>query len=94
MKFGLREEIYIKIKDITKKYKNRFVVFGSRARGDYKNNSDIDIAVLGEITDKDIIAIKNDFDCIDMEYMIDLVFEMKTENKELTENIKKEGKEI
>ena len=91
MKFGLRDEIYIRIEKITKKYKYKFVVFGSRARGDYKNNSDIDIAVLGEISDEDFYKIQNDFDSIDMEYMLDIVFENKVENTELLENIKKEG---
>lgn len=91
MKFGLRDEIYIRIEEITKKYKYKFVVFGSRARGDYKNNSDIDIAVLGEISDEDFYKIQNDFDSIDMEYMLDIVFENKVENTELLENIKKEG---
>ena len=67
------------------------MVFGSRARGDYKNNSDIDIAVLGEISDEDFYKIQNDFDSIDMEYMLDIVFENKVENTELLENIKKEG---
>ena len=91
MKFGLREEIYNKIKKITQKYNYKFIIFGSRARGDYKNNSDIDIAVLGEISDEDFYKIQNDFDSIDMEYMLDIVFENKVENTELLENIKKEG---
>lgn len=91
MKFGLRDEIYIRIEEITKKYKYKFVIFGSRARGDYKNNSDIDIAVLGKVADEDFYKIQNDFDSIDMEYMLDIVFENKVENAELLENINKEG---
>lgn len=91
MKFGLRDEIYIRIEEITKKYKYKFVVFGSRARGDYKNNSDIDIAVLGNVSDEDFYKIQKDFDSIDMDYMLDIVFENKVENTELLENIKKEG---
>lgn len=91
MKFGLRDEIYVRIEEITKRYKYKFVIFGSRARGDYKNNSDIDIAVLGKVADEDFYKIQNDFDSIDMEYMLDIVFENKVENAELLENIKKEG---
>ena len=62
MKFGLREEIYNKIKKITQKYNYKFIIFGSRARGDYKNNSDIDIAIYGNITVEDEMKIRNDFD--------------------------------
>jgi len=91
MNFGLRKEIYEKIKEIVDKYEYVFVIFGSRARGDYKHNSDIDIAVMGEVTEKDIFNIKNDFDKVDMEYMMDIVFENKIENLQLLDNIKKEG---
>ena len=91
MKFGLREEIYNKIKKITQKYNYKFIIFGSRARGDYKNNSDIDIAIYGNITVEDEMKIRNDFDKIDMEYMVDIVIVDKIEKKELLENINKEG---
>jgi len=37
------------------------------------------------------MQIKNEFDAIDMEYMLDIVFMKKIENKDLIENIKKEG---
>lgn len=91
MNFGLREEIYNKIKEITQKYNYKFVMFGSRARGDYKNNSDIDIAIYGNITREEEIRIRNEFDKIDMEYMIDIIFISKIEKEELLENINKEG---
>ena len=91
MKFGLRDEIYNKIKEITEKYNYKFVIFGSRARGDYKNNSDIDIAICGNVTVEDEMKMKNDFDSIDMEYMIDIIIINKIDKKELLENINKEG---
>ena len=47
MKFGLSEEIYIKIKNVLKNFSQyKFKIFGSRARGDYKNNSDIDSIII------------------------------------------------
>ena len=94
MRFGLRDEIYDIIKEISSKYNYKFVVFGSRARGDYKNNSDIDVAVLGNVSDEDETKIKIELDSIDMEYMVDIVFVNKITNKELIENIEKEGVEI
>ena len=42
MKHGLSEEIYIKIKKIIENnQKAKFILFGSRARGDYKQTSDM-----------------------------------------------------
>ena len=94
MNFGLREEIINKIKLIAQKYNYDFIIFGSRARGDYKNNSDIDIAILGDVSSEDEMKIKINFDEIDMEYMLDIVFVNKITNIELIKNIKKEGVKI
>lgn len=92
MKFGLSVESYDKIKQVVNKYDNyKFKVFGSRARGDYKNGSDIDIAVEGEVERKTQIEIMNDFDLLDIPYMIDIVFVCDLEKKELLESIKREG---
>ena len=89
--FGLRDEILNKIKNISQKYDYKFYIFGSRARGDYKNNSDIDIAISGVVSEKDETEIRNEFDLIDMEYLLDIVFINQLTNKELIENIEKEG---
>lgn len=46
MKYGLPEEVYNLIKKIINNNpKYNFKLFGSRAKGTYKNNSDIDLAV-------------------------------------------------
>ena len=89
--FGLSNEIYSKIIEIVKKYNYDFFIFGSRARGDYKNNSDIDIAIYGQITEQEEMMIRNDFDMLQIPYTIDLVFIIKIEKEELLKSIKKEG---
>ena len=92
MKVGLTIESYNKIKNIINKYKQyTFKIFGSRARGDYKNSSDIDIAVAGKIDDTTKFNIRNDFDLIDIPYMIDLVFEEEITKQELLKSIEEEG---
>lgn len=91
MLFGLRNEIVEELKCIAQKYDYDFYVFGSRARGDYKRNSDIDIAVVGNVQDDEKIKIQIDFDSIDMEYMLDVVFVEDLTNRELIKNIEKEG---
>ena len=77
--------------NIVKKYKYDFYIFGSRARGDYKKNSDIDIAIYGEVTDKEEFYIRNDFDIINIQYTVDLIFVNKIEKQQLLDSIKKEG---
>lgn len=89
--FGLSNEVYLKIMDIVKKYKYDFYIFGSRARGNYKKSSDIDIAIYGKLTDKEKFYIRNDFDIINIPYTVDLVFVDKTEKQQLLNSIKKEG---
>ena len=95
MKFGLSEEIYIKLKEIVNKYNNyKFKIFGSRARGDYKNNSDIDIAIKGNIDRKEKFNILDDFDKLDIPYTMDIVFIQDINKKEFLESIIKEGVNI
>lgn len=92
--FGLSKKIYEQIINITRKYNLEFAIFGSRARGDYKINSDIDIAIFGKIDEKIEYDIRNEFDKLNIPYTIDLVFVEKGIRKELEESIKKEGVRI
>lgn len=89
--FGLSNDIYNQILYIVKKYNYKFVIFGSRARGDYKENSDIDIAILDEVDEKTEYKIRNELDLLDIPYTIDIIFVKKGIRNELEESIKKEG---
>lgn len=95
MKYGLNEETYNSIKEIVKKNaKYKFKIFGSRAKGTYKSNSDIDIAIFENVTQEDKFKIKNEIDELNIIYKIDLVFIEENIKKELLESIKREGVEI
>lgn len=95
MKFGLSNEIYLQIKNIIKKYnKYEFKIFGSRARGDFKNTSDIDIAVIGQVSKEDEFAILNEFDLLEIPYTVDVLFVNKIQKIELLNSIKLDGKEF
>ena len=93
-KFGLNEQTYLKIKNILNKFKYKFLIFGSRARGDYRKQSDIDIAVLEPVSDKEKIKIKEELDKLNIIYFIDIVFADECSKKELVDSIKKEGVEF
>ena len=92
MKFGLTEKVYNDIKNIIKENsKYKFKIFGSRAKGTYKNNSDIDIAIFQNVNKEDEYKIRNEMDELDIIYKIDLVFINNKTKKELLESINEEG---
>lgn len=86
--------IYEKIKEISSKYDDieKVVLFGSRARGDNKRTSDVDIAIFSsnELF-KNETAIWFDIDELDTLLKFDIVVINEDTNDELIENIKREG---
>lgn len=97
-KFGLSEEIVEDVINIIKQYSEveKAVIFGSRARGDYKKTSDIDIALFGDkLTHTINTKIFYELDELYMPYKIDLInFNTLSEENKIRENILKEGVEI
>ena len=53
MKFGLEEKIYKDIKEVLLQFPYTFYIFGSRAKGNYKKTSDIDLAILEKIDNEE-----------------------------------------
>ncbi len=52
--YGIRENLYNDIISVIKNFGvKKAIIFGSRARGDYKNNSDIDLAFIFNNNNKD-----------------------------------------
>jgi len=95
MKYGLSKEVYEKIKKIIDDNKNcKILLFGSRARGDYKEISDIDLAVLNEISRDEQYKIMNEIDLLNIVYKVDIVFVDSNTKAELVESIKRDGVEF
>lgn len=89
--FGLSDEIINKIKNVGIKNNVEIYIFGSRARGDYKYNSDIDIVIKEYIMQDKEYRILDDIDKIDTEYKIDVVFIQNVRNKQFLNSIEKES---
>lgn len=69
------------------------IVYGSRARGDYRKYSDIDITLRGNnITDRDLTRIYFKIDDLLLPYNVDLSVMSQLRNENLINNIKIEGK--
>jgi predicted nucleotidyltransferase len=93
MKFGLSDEDIDSINDIFKNYLiEKAVIFGSRAKGNYKDGSDIDIALFGDVDFKNILEIKVEYDELFIPYKLDVVDYKKIKSKELKEHIDRVGK--
>lgn len=92
--YGLSEEIIEKLKIIEKNNNVKIYIFGSRARGDYKEYSDIDICITEEVDQKRRYKIMDDVDKIMTHHKIDLIFIQDVKNEEFIKNIDRDKKEI
>lgn len=89
---GLSVETYNKIKDILNKYPEcDFKLFGSRAKGTYRHNSDIDIALTNDVKEDVIDKVKVDLANLNIIYKIDFVVVKSSNNDKLIKNIINEG---
>lgn len=94
MRFGLTEETIHKINAVFAQYPSveQVILYGSRAKGNYKNGSDIDLTLIGKhISDQDVMHIRMAFDDMLTPYSFDLSVYQQIENPKLIEHIKRVG---
>ncbi|MCB0724991.1 MAG: nucleotidyltransferase domain-containing protein [Ignavibacteriae bacterium] len=96
-KFGLSEEYISSIKNILFRHPNieRVIIFGSRAKGNFRPGSDIDLALVGkDLSASDIIDLNIELDKIWCGYKVDLLIYDKITEQALKEHINRVGKEF
>ena len=87
---GIRKELIEEIRNFARKYQvKKVILFGSRARGDYKRTSDIDIAVSGGDFAKFALDVEEETSTL---LEIDIVNLDREMQDELREAIEREGK--
>lgn len=95
MKYGLSEKTVQKIHSVLIQYPQveEAVLYGSRARGDFKNGSDIDLTLHGDdtLTHTVLSKIATDIDDLLLPYTIDLSIFTKISNRDLLTEIKRVG---
>jgi len=97
MKFGLEEQVIENIISVLEQYPkvDKAFVFGSRAKGNYRTDSDIDIAIKGnEITTDDIISISVAIETKGVAYKFDLIDYNGIKELALKEHIDRVGVEF
>lgn len=93
--FGLSPDILEQIKFVFSKFPQieKAILYGSRAKGNYKDGSDIDITLLGkELSLKTVYALENELDELYLPYSFDISIFAHIDNEDLIEHIRKYGK--
>ena len=95
MKFGLKEDTIHKIQKVFSAFPevDEAVLYGSRAKGNYKNGSDIDLTFMGNsISDTEWTTIHFDLDDLLTPYSFDLSLFSTIDNPDLIDHINRVGK--
>jgi predicted nucleotidyltransferase len=73
----------------------RVILFGSRAMGTHREESDIDLAVVGkDLTLKDALTIQNNLDDLGYPYTFDVLILSRIQNEALLDHISRVGVDI
>ncbi len=94
MKFGLSNTTIQKIRLVLSDYPqvDQAILYGSRAKGNYKNGSDIDLTLRGEgLTLNVLYKILEDFDDLLLPYTIDLSIFHNISAPDVIEHIQRVG---
>lgn len=97
MQFGLNDNIIQNLNQVFRKYEqiSEVIIYGSRAMGNYREGSDIDIAIKGnEIHFSLLQKISDDIDDLMLPWMFDISVYDAIDNKELIDHINRVGKTL
>ena len=92
--FGLKPEAIAKINQIFAEYPeiSKAILYGSRAKGNYKNGSDIDLTLISDrLNYRQLLQIQNQIDDLLLPYSVDLSIFSTIDNLHLIEHIDRVG---
>lgn len=94
--YGISEKSYFLLLNTFSKYPEieEVILFGSRAKGNYKKGSDIDLAIKGEYCNKQIAMNINGFvnEELSTPYHVDIISYNELDNDNLKEHVNRVGK--
>ena len=94
MMYGIKDDLILKIKHIFSGFPEveEVVLYGSRAKGNFKKGSDIDLTIKGPQIDNSILnKISSDLDDLYQPYTFDLSVYRYIKNKDLINHIRRVG---
>jgi predicted nucleotidyltransferase len=92
--FGLKPDVITQINQIFAEYPeiSKAILYGSRAKGNYKNGSDIDLTLISDrLNHRQLLQIQNQIDDLLLPYSIDLSIFSAIDNLHLIEHIDRVG---
>ena len=92
--FGLKDIQITSIQSVFKNYSiiHKAILYGSRAKGNYRNGSDIDLTLMGDDIDlSTLFKIENELDDLLLPHKIDLSIFSKIDNADLIDHIIRNG---
>lgn len=92
--YGIKDIHIKKIRSVFNRYSaiERAILYGSRAKGNHRNGSDIDLCLVGENLElRTLLKIEKDIDELLLPYTIDLSIYHKIDNTDLIEHIDRVG---
>lgn len=92
--FGLKENTIERIKSVFSGHPQigQVIIYGSRAKGNYRNGSDIDLTIKGEaVTLSELMKLETELDELLLPYKIDLSLLHKINDAEVIDHIKRVG---
>ena len=96
MQYGLSDRTLATLDSIFRKYPyiKQAILYGSRAKGSYRNGSDIDLSLKTDDTfnHKDLLHIGGDFEDSDLPYFVDVSIYSMLKNPDLKAHIDRVGK--
>ncbi|MCA1751740.1 MAG: nucleotidyltransferase domain-containing protein [Cryomorphaceae bacterium] len=95
--FGLNDHTLKGLRSVFESYPEieEVVVYGSRAKGNYREGSDIDLCMKGASLNRDICGrVWMDIDALNTPYLIDLSVHHLLQSESLSEHIRRVGKTL
>ncbi len=94
MRFGLSDKVIDEINDVFRRHSEveKVLIFGSRAKGNYRPGSDIDLAVVGKNIDfRLILKMSCEIEDLELLYGVDLLDYQAKKNTPIGEHIDRVG---
>ncbi len=92
-RFGLKEATINQIISVFSQYPQiqKVLLYGSRAKGNYRNGSDIDLTLIGDVSYSQLSSIENKIDDLLLPYSLDISIFSDIDNPDLIDHINRIG---
>ena len=91
--YGISQNALDKIKSVLFSIEGveQAILYGSRAKGNFKEGSDIDLTVKGNLTYDDLVKMSVTLDDLNLPWKIDISLYSQIENRDLLDHIDRIG---